>query len=212
LTNRLKKVIDKITGLGQYGYSKKKQCQEVLIGLINKIYSARNEKEKGVLLSLDIKKAFDSILHGYMEQALKFFNFGDAFIKWVKLLCTNREACIILANNSTGRSFKLKRGNAQGDTISSFLFNICYQILLFKLEYDLQIKDFPVVDPVPESPLHSTKKPVSVFAKKVFTFADDCNVLCARDGVGLSRIKEVLTRFETLSGLECIWKKQMCYA
>jgi Reverse transcriptase (RNA-dependent DNA polymerase) len=36
LTNRLKSVTDKITKVGQYGYSTKKQCQEVLLGLITK--------------------------------------------------------------------------------------------------------------------------------------------------------------------------------
>jgi hypothetical protein len=45
LTNRLKKVSDKITSVGQYGYSKKKHCQEVLIGLLNKIEVANKEKK-----------------------------------------------------------------------------------------------------------------------------------------------------------------------
>jgi hypothetical protein len=87
LTNRLKKVSDKITAVGQYGYAKNKQCQEVLIGLLNKIHAANKNYSKGLLVSLDIKKAFDSISHSYMEQVLKFFNFGDSFIKWVKLIC-----------------------------------------------------------------------------------------------------------------------------
>jgi hypothetical protein len=79
-----------------------------------------------------------------MEHALKFFNFGEQFIKWIKVLCTNREACVILTGNKLGKNFKLRRGNAQGDTISPFLFNICYQLLLLKLEYDLQIKDLRI--------------------------------------------------------------------
>jgi hypothetical protein len=204
LTNRLKKVMDKVTGIGQYGYMKKKQCQEVLIGLLNKISKAKND---GVLLSLDIRKAFDSISHSYMEQVLKFFNFGENFIRWVKVLCTNREACIILPKNYLGKSFKLKRGNAQGDTISPFLFNICYQLLLFKLEYDLQIKDIPVFERVPDSPLYSTNKTVSPNARKVFTFVDDCNVLCRGDPVSLERLKTILTQFGILSGLECNLEK-----
>jgi hypothetical protein len=46
LTNRIKKVIDKITSIGQYGYSKKKQCQEVLIGLLDQIHGAKKDKKK----------------------------------------------------------------------------------------------------------------------------------------------------------------------
>jgi hypothetical protein len=55
-------------------------------------------------------------------------------------LCTSREACIILDVNKTGKNFKLEHGNAQGDIISPFLFNICYQILILKIETSLQIK------------------------------------------------------------------------
>jgi hypothetical protein len=204
LTNRLKKVIDKVTSIGQYGYSKKKQCQEVLFGLLNKIHQINsNGIEGGALVSLDIKKAFDSISHNFMEHALKFFNFGEQFIKWIKVLCTNREACVIMTGNKLGKNFKLSRGNAQGDTISPFLFNICYQLLLFKLEYDLQIKDLRIPVPVQKSPLYSSGIPVSTHSNKVFTFADDCNVLCSRDPITLARLKSVLLEFEQLSGLEC---------
>jgi hypothetical protein len=34
-----------------------------------------------------------------MEQVLQFFNFGDNIIRWIKVLCTNREACIIPPKN-----------------------------------------------------------------------------------------------------------------
>jgi hypothetical protein len=47
LTNQIEKVIDKITSIGQYGYSKKKQCQEVLIGLLDQIHGAKKTKKVG---------------------------------------------------------------------------------------------------------------------------------------------------------------------
>ena len=54
------------------------------------------------------------------------------------MISTNRRACIILENGLWGEIFELERGNAQGDTISPFLFNLGYQILLFKINFDLQ--------------------------------------------------------------------------
>jgi Reverse transcriptase (RNA-dependent DNA polymerase) len=142
-----------------------------------------------------------------MEQSLKFFNFGDTFIRWVKLLCTNREACIIFNENKLGKNFKLERGNAQGDTISPFLFNICYQILLFKLEYDLQIKNLGTTDPVPAAPVHPCAIPVSNYAKKVFTFADNCNIACRRDEGSINHLKTILVDFARISGIECNLEK-----
>jgi hypothetical protein len=80
LTRRLRTVMDRITCVGQKGYSSKKFSQEVLISVLDKIHNARKLNGKGCILSLDIKKAFDSLSHNFIELALRFFNFGDRFI------------------------------------------------------------------------------------------------------------------------------------
>ncbi len=90
-------------------------------------------------MSLDIQKAFDSLSHSYLQNIFKFYNFGPNIGRWLTLLSTNRAARIIINSNISTEIFELERGNAQGDTISPFLFNLGYQILLFNLEFDLQI-------------------------------------------------------------------------
>jgi hypothetical protein len=122
LTIRLRSVIDQITCIGQKGYSTKKFSQEVLITILDKIFNAKKLNRTGCILSLDIKKAFDSLSHNFMGHALKFFNIGDRFIGWIKTICTNWKSCIILTANATSRSFSLDRGNAQGDVISPYIF------------------------------------------------------------------------------------------
>jgi exonuclease III len=203
LTNRLKSVIDKITRVGQKSYSNSKWCQEVVISLYDKIFNARSKTKTGCIVSLDIKKAFDSISHNYMVESLRFFNFGEKFIGWVKTICTNRKACIIL-NTGTGNTFDLERGNAQGDVISPFIFNICYQILLFKIEFNLQIEQIivPDTDQYRQDP-EGAPEPVSHITKKVYAFADDCNILAALTPETLREIKNVLTDFGVISGLVC---------
>jgi hypothetical protein len=143
---RLKSVMDKITRVAQKGFSSTKYCQEVLIGIVDSINSLKNRKRSGALLSLDIKKAFDSTSHSYLQQVYKFFNFGPNFIRWLNLIGTNRKACIILENGVYSEFFYLERGNAQGDTTSPYIFNMGFQILLLKLTFDLQIEgliEFP---------------------------------------------------------------------
>jgi retron-type reverse transcriptase len=183
---------------------------------------AKKNEEKALLVSLDIKKAFDSISHNYMVKALEFFNFGPQFIKWVKLVSTNREACVILTKNNLGKNFKLERGNAQGDTISPYLFNICYQLLLIRFEFDLQIQALtpnepaavepppvPAPPPAPEPHRPATlprvhlQETVSYNTKKVLAFADDCNIVCKASNENLIAVKNILAEFKTLSGLEC---------
>jgi hypothetical protein len=84
--------------MGQKGYNSAKYCQEVLITLVDEINTAKTNHKKGALLSLDIRKAFDTISHQYINKAYRFFNFGENFIKWLNLIGTNRKACIILEN------------------------------------------------------------------------------------------------------------------
>jgi hypothetical protein len=147
---RLQKYMDKLTGISQKGYSKKKQCQEVLINIVDSISFLKKRKIKGALVSLDIKKAFDSKSHRYLQLVYHFFNFGPNFVKWLNLIGTNRKACVILDNEINSAYFDLERGNAQGDTASPYIFNLGFQILLFKINYDFQINgvlDQPVVPP-----------------------------------------------------------------
>jgi hypothetical protein len=54
IAERLRHVIGKITDVGQKGYNSSKQCQEVLITLIDEIQTAKFMKKKGAILSLDI--------------------------------------------------------------------------------------------------------------------------------------------------------------
>jgi len=106
--------------MGQKGYNSEKYCQEVLITLVDEIETAKITRKKGALLSLDIKKAFDTISHQYINKAYRFFNFGEYFIRWLNLIGTNRKACIILEQNLHSKFFNLERGNAQGDTTSPY--------------------------------------------------------------------------------------------
>jgi len=124
--------MDKITAIGQKSASKNKICQEVLIDLLDSIQYCKKNKKPAAILSLDIKKAFDSTSHNYIREVYKFFNFGPGIIRWLSLIGMNRKACIILEGDKLGDIFDLERGNAQGNTISPFIFNLGFQVLLFK--------------------------------------------------------------------------------
>jgi len=208
IADRLKKIMDRITSVGQKGYSSSRQCQEVLMNIIDNIQTCKNSGKAGALISLDIRKAFDTISHDFLNKAYRFFNFGDNIIRWLNIIGTNRRACIIVENDMYTKFFDLKRGTAQGDTISPYIFNIGYQILLFKLNFDLQIEGTiePAAVPpdLPPPPLAiSPQETVSKLTRKAYAFADDANVFSKLDRNSILRIKTILEEFGTLSGLEC---------
>ena len=51
-------------------------------------------KLNGMLVTIDIQKAFDSVTHQFLILPLRY-GFGKMFIKWVKTLLNNQESCII---------------------------------------------------------------------------------------------------------------------
>ena len=52
-------------------------------------------KIKGLLLTVDIKKAFDSVDHQDLINVLKTFRFDKNFLRWIKIIIKNHEPCII---------------------------------------------------------------------------------------------------------------------
>ncbi len=202
LTARLRTVIDKLTPVGQKGYSNTRRCQEVLISVTEGFIYCNANNIKWGILSIDIGKAFDSLSHRFLEEVLKFFNFGEKFRKWIKLITTNRMACVILNQTQLSRNFVLKRGNAQGDTISPFLFNLCYQILIFKLEFDPDVVGIAreqgqavagALQPGQQGPPDRQHK--------VFAYADDGNLIIKLDHSCLLMVKNILAEFGIISGL-----------
>jgi hypothetical protein len=80
VNRRLDRVIDKLTSLNQKAYNKRRFIHEAVINTVETIRHCENNNVRGVILSIDQKKAFDSIYHGFIMEVYKFFRFGDSFI------------------------------------------------------------------------------------------------------------------------------------
>ena len=59
------------------------------------------EKVDAVLVSLDAKKAFDSVDHGYIERKLKKYGFEPNFIKYIKTLYAKLTAKLLINGNGS---------------------------------------------------------------------------------------------------------------
>ena len=94
---------------------------------------------KGLLLTVDIQKAFDSVNHQFLILVLKKFGFGNTFIKWIQTLLKNQESCVINGCNTT-KYFKLERGTWQGDPISAYLFILVLEVVFMLMNQNKNIK------------------------------------------------------------------------
>ena len=96
-------------------------------------------KLDGLLATIDIQKAFDSVDHAFIISTLERYGFGKRFVRWVKILIKNQESCIINGGNTT-KYFKLGKGTRQGDPISAYLFILVLEILFLCIKENKNIK------------------------------------------------------------------------
>jgi hypothetical protein len=103
------------------------------MNVIENIAYSWGNKEEMATLCVDFSKAFDSIEHGFIIKVFKFFNFGPQMCNMVRVILKNRKSFIIM-DEGFSESFKIERGTPQGDRSSPYIFILCMEILLAKLE------------------------------------------------------------------------------
>jgi hypothetical protein len=200
INNRLKKVVNRVLSRAQKGFTKSRQIQEVIINIDETIERCKKLNIKGAMICVDQAKAFDSVDHVFMRKAFKFFNFRDKFISWLVTIGTNRKACVILGDGKTSNLFDLLKGTNQGDCPSPIIYNICAQILIFKIELDPDIRKLPIYGDLPRPPDINEK------------FLDESNcgdstTLTFFECEDLAALKNNLIKYEILSGLKCNFEK-----
>ena len=85
------------------------------------IHSLNSSIKLGMLLKLDMLKAFDKLSWQYIEQVLLAFGFGHRWIQWT-LALTSSPFFSILINGVPSSTFKPSCGIHQGDSLYPFFF------------------------------------------------------------------------------------------
>ena len=114
----------------------------------------------GLIVSLDAKKAFDSVDHNYIELCLKKFGLSS-FVKIFRILYKDLRTDIMI-NGRIVKGFSIKRGVKQGDALSCILFIMCMEPLLCNIENNPNIE-----------PINSVK--LNQNLPKAYAYADDVN-------------------------------------
>jgi hypothetical protein len=210
VNNRLQKIAPYILSRAQKGFVKNRFIQECLINVIEKISYCNSNNIPALIVAIDQSKAFDTISHSYMTAVYQFFNIGENFIKLMNGIGNNRTACILWEDGSYSPQFDLKSGRAQGDGPSPLQYNFGEQILLLKIELDPEIR--PAFHLAVEAarippPLPWFASETNKVTGKVEALADDTTVITECNYNSLLRLKNILTDFGNLSGLECNFEK-----
>ena len=91
---RMQTVLEQIIHKNQVGYVEGRSINDHIRLIDDIISTANNEQLEGMLISLDYKKAFDTLSKSSIITALKKFNFGPMFIQFVSTIINGGEASV----------------------------------------------------------------------------------------------------------------------
>ena len=151
----------------------------------------KNNNINALLVSLDARKAFDSVSHKYISETLGAYGFGQHFITSFKTLYTDLTATILVNGFKTDK-ININRGVKQGDALSCALFILCIDPLIRNIKANCQIKGVIVTS-------KSTRKNMEY---KVNGYADDIAITIMNDQDSVNQLFKEYERLTMKSGLE----------
>lgn len=146
-----------------------------------KLYASK-QGEDVCVVSLDAKKAFDSVSHDYLINVLKAYDFPPEFIQVFRTLYTNLES-VVQVNGFLSSPFRVKNGVKQGDALSCGLFVLAMDPLIRNILMNDSIEGLIV--PTSQHDIEEIK---------VLAYADDITIVC-RNG----NLQPVFSEYERLS-------------
>ena len=151
-----------------------------------------SENIPALLISIDYEKCFDRLEWPAVIGALRYFDFGENFISWIKLLYNNCESCT--SNNGYASEwFKPTRGLRQGCPLSPYLFVICAEIFANLIRNNKDIKGIKIND-----------KEI-----KLSQYADDTNIFTLFDANSLNNIISTFNYVQKILVYELIMIKPL---
>ena len=122
----------------QTAYVKGRLINDNIRAVLMVLKMSREEADMdNLIISLDAKKAFDSVEHSYIETCLKKVGL-EHFVPIFRTLYANLRSDIIV-NGKVTKGYSIKRGVKQGDALSCILFILCIEPLLRNIENNVNI-------------------------------------------------------------------------
>ena len=126
LAKRMLRIITQCISDNQIGFMPRTFLAEstMLVKLIQAHLD--NIDEGGLLVFLDLEKAFDRVSWGFMKEAMKALRFTDNIQKWIGVLYdeTAPPKRMVYANGKLSKPYNISLGVAQGCPLSPILFTI----------------------------------------------------------------------------------------
>jgi hypothetical protein len=120
VANRLKPLLPTLVSGEQSGYVEGRQILNNIIQAHEVVHSLTSKRKAGMIMQLDIAKAYDKVNWTYIKKVLIAFGFDHNWVRWVMALVTS-SSFSILVNGSPSEIFHLLE--ASGREIHSLPFS-----------------------------------------------------------------------------------------
>ena len=193
LANRLKLVMGEVISDSQQAFVHGRQILDTVLIANEALDSRLKDNIPGLLLKMDIEKAFDHVNWDFLMEVMSKMGFGHRWINRMKWCCSTA-TFLILINGSPSGLFRSSRGLRQGDPLFPYLFLFAMEALSQLLSCARNggfISGFRVGGRGREGLIVSH-----------LLFADDTLIFCDADANQLQYLSWTFMWFEAISGLK----------
>ncbi|KAL8508028.1 hypothetical protein ACS0TY_018553 [Phlomoides rotata] len=142
LATRLGPIIAKLLSPNQFGFILGKNIHNCILYASEGVKCLDNTTVRGsVAITVDIRKAFDTVSWEFLLTILQAFGFDDKFIDMVRAVLSSTRLSILF-NGSPHGYFGCSRGVRQGDHFSALLFCIAEDVLAKLIDRVVSIHAF----------------------------------------------------------------------
>ena len=191
LCNRLKLILPDIISETQGAFVAGRLISDNIIIAHELVHGLRtNEKiaTESMAIKTDMSKAYDRVEWNFLEVLMEKMGFDHIWIKWI-MACVSSVTFSVLLNGNSHDFIKPERGIRQGDPLSPFLFILCAEALVSRLNNSEVLGQ-----------LHGIKLAASSPAVHHLLFADDSLLLCNATAAEAEEVMRCIRLYGEASG------------